>query len=235
MARGKKGLLLEHLEGISWTVFDEYPKVLKELIGKEPGIYSLYKGNKLYYVGLATNLLSRVKAHLRDRHKKKWDKFSVYLLKDDGHIKELESLLLRISKPTGNRVAGNFKGSTSIRKILAREMRQQDKDKQARALGGKAEKRRQKTKVSGKNGFVALEGVFKKAITLKGWKNDKIYKGRLRTNGTFTYKGKEFEYPGKAATSATKSKTRGWGFWHFKNEKGEWVAINTLRKRRKAK
>jgi hypothetical protein len=40
--------------------------------------------------------MGRLKGHLRDCHKGLWDRFSVYLTSDAEHIKELESLLLRI-------------------------------------------------------------------------------------------------------------------------------------------
>src|SRR3990170_1792169 len=42
------------------------------------GIYALYHGPKLYYVGLTRNLFSRVRWHLRDRHARKWDSFVIF-------------------------------------------------------------------------------------------------------------------------------------------------------------
>ena len=41
------------------------------------GIYALYHGSKLYYVGLTKNLFGRVRWHLRDRHARKWDSFVI--------------------------------------------------------------------------------------------------------------------------------------------------------------
>ena len=39
------------------------------MIKRRAGVYALYrKQEKLYYVGLASNLMGRSKAHLRDRH-----------------------------------------------------------------------------------------------------------------------------------------------------------------------
>jgi len=75
-------------------------------------VYALYKRSKLYYVGLAKDL----KAHLNDRHGQSWDRFSVYLTIGDEHLKELESLILRIVKPKGNKVKGKFAKSQDLRR-----------------------------------------------------------------------------------------------------------------------
>ena len=40
------------------------------------GIYALYNGSKLYYVGLTKNLFGRIRWHLKDRHAKRWDNLS---------------------------------------------------------------------------------------------------------------------------------------------------------------
>ena len=98
MARSRR-LVKEHLEGVHWSVLKDYHKPVNEFIRDQAGVYALYKGKRLYYVGLATNLQRRLNAHLRDRHQNDWDRFSVYLTTRDEHIKELESLLLRIMSP----------------------------------------------------------------------------------------------------------------------------------------
>lgn len=54
-------LLLEYLEGVSWRILEEYleeyPDAVRELIRRRAGVYALYRGRKLYYVGLAKNLM----------------------------------------------------------------------------------------------------------------------------------------------------------------------------------
>ena len=67
MARQKR-LVIQHLEDISWQVLEAYPQIVKEMIHGKSGVYALYRRGKLYYVGLATNLMARLKIHLRDRH-----------------------------------------------------------------------------------------------------------------------------------------------------------------------
>ena len=77
--KAHNGIVDEFLERINWRALEDYRANVKEMIHGHAGVYALYKGEKLYYVGLARNLMSRVNQHLKDRHKSKWDTFSVYL------------------------------------------------------------------------------------------------------------------------------------------------------------
>ena len=72
-------LVSQHLENISHEALSKYQDVIRSYVRGRQGIYALYRKNELYYVGLAGNLRSRLRSHLRDRHKKLWDRFSVYL------------------------------------------------------------------------------------------------------------------------------------------------------------
>ena len=53
-----------------------------------------------------------------------WDRFSMYLTIGDDHIRELESLVLRIVRPKGNKQIGKFKRAEDLRRALRREARQ---------------------------------------------------------------------------------------------------------------
>ena len=77
MRTKKSHLVSQHMEGISAKALEQYQDIIREYIRGRHGIYALYKQERLYYVGLASNLRSRLKAHLRDRHKDLWDRFSV--------------------------------------------------------------------------------------------------------------------------------------------------------------
>lgn len=116
--RPEPGLVVEYLENISRTAIKRYPEIITEYARRRSGVYALYNGEDLYYVGLAKNLKSRLHGHLKDRHAQAWNRFSVYLTKDDEHIKELESLVLRIASPKGNRVAGKFSGARDLMSVF---------------------------------------------------------------------------------------------------------------------
>src|SRR5512145_2346885 len=122
MAKKTDQLLLGFLERISWRVLEDYPEIVADLIRRRAGVYALYRQDRLYYVGLASNLMGRIKHHLRDRHSGHWDRFSVYITQHDDHVKQLESLLLRIALPSGNRVRGDFGGPANLYRRLNRAM-----------------------------------------------------------------------------------------------------------------
>lgn len=117
--RSNKGQLVsQHLENISRTALEKYQGILKEYVKGRHGVYALYSKDHLYYVGLASNLRNRLKAHLKDRHAQTWDSFSVYLTINDSHLHELETLILKIASPKGNRVSGNFIKAQNLKPIF---------------------------------------------------------------------------------------------------------------------
>jgi hypothetical protein len=79
------------------------------------GIYVLYKGRKVYYVGLSkVSIRSRLRSHAKSkRHKGKWNRFSFYQIGKTRYIKDVESLLLRIIQPKGNSVSGKFRSGVA--------------------------------------------------------------------------------------------------------------------------
>jgi len=78
------------------------------LLKGSPGIYALFKGKKLYYVGLSRDLHRRISKHLEDRHRGKWDTFQVFKIKRLNYLKDLETLILQIARPPGNRQSGRL-------------------------------------------------------------------------------------------------------------------------------
>ena len=89
-------LVCQFLGKVSSDVLIDYPDIIREYTKNRHGIYALYRKDRLYYVGLASNLRSRLKQHLKDAHRDKCDTFSLYITIDLNAIKELESLLLRV-------------------------------------------------------------------------------------------------------------------------------------------
>jgi hypothetical protein len=110
------------LEGVERRVFDEFSDEITELVGNRHGIYARYRNQHLYYVGLARNLKGRVKHHLRDRHRGKWNYFSMYLVRSEQNLKDLEALAIRIAYPEGNKTRGRFGGAPDLRRLLKRKM-----------------------------------------------------------------------------------------------------------------
>jgi len=106
--KGTRGLLIKGiLERKSSDAFKHLGPEMKELLHGRPGIYALYKGDDLYYVGLGIHLHSRLKDHLwNDRLAGKWDSFSIFTIRKRRYLKDLETLILRIARPKGAKITG---------------------------------------------------------------------------------------------------------------------------------
>ena len=207
---------------------EQYPDVVQVLIRRRAGIYVLYKRDKLYYVGLAKNLMGRLKGHLRDRHRGSWDRFSVYLTVLDEHMKELESLVLRITKPAGNKAGGKFVASRNLRQDLYRAMREADADRIGRLLGGKVAQQRRRAKTRGLLGSMPLAGVVDRSIVLIANYKGKKHRATLRRDGRIRVKGVLYDGPKQAASAIVGRNISGWNFWKYKDG-GAWVPLSTMR------
>jgi excinuclease UvrABC nuclease subunit len=63
------GTLDRYLEKKDRKRFESLLPSYRNAIGDSSGIYALYGGKELYYVGVAKNLLWRVYGHTRDKHR----------------------------------------------------------------------------------------------------------------------------------------------------------------------
>lgn len=228
MATSKR-LVTQHLEGVSWKLLQDYPNLINDMIKSRAGVYALYKDDQLYYVGLASNLMGRLKSHIRDKHKGSWDRFSVYLTLRDEHIKELESLLLRIVSPQGNKQQGKFVKSQNLHPVLNKLVDEQLKDQKADLMGGRVALHRQQAKGRKAKGKGALKGLVSRRITLKAWRGEFEYTASLRKDGMIGYDGQLYDSPNAAATAALGKPAGGWGFWRFKDKSGKWVLLRILK------
>jgi hypothetical protein len=117
-------LVNQYLEGISRKLIRKFLPIFEAYVTRRQGVYALYKHDKLYYVGLASNLKWRLRQHLNDHHGRSWDRFSVYFTVGDKHLKELETLILHITgKPRGNKNKGKLRGSENIKRSVRRDIK----------------------------------------------------------------------------------------------------------------
>jgi hypothetical protein len=226
----RTALVCQQLENISRQALERYQDIIRRHVRRRQGVYALYRRGKLQYVGLASNLRSRLGHHLRDRHQDSWDRFSVYLTIGDTHLKELEALILRIVKPAGNKVKGKFAKCEDIRKKFAREVRQRQRNELRSLLGkGIAEETikeevqelRRPVMASYVNTPMKLRALFK----------GKTLVARVRRDGLIRFGKKVYSSPSLAAAAACKRRTcNGWTFWKYERAPGDWVSLNELRK-----
>lgn len=79
------------------------------------GIYILYKGKSLYYIGKSNrSIRGRIKKHMKDHHQKKWDNFSFYQIRKVKYVGDIERLLLQCYRPAGNRQGGKFRSRLRV-------------------------------------------------------------------------------------------------------------------------
>lgn len=235
----KAQLVYEHLENVSATVLADYLPIIATYVRGKTGIYALYRKKRLYYVGLATNLIGRLKTHFRDRHANTWDRFSIYLTKGDKHLKELETLAIRIAAPQGNRMKGTFVRSENLRRRFRRDIWHYMKQEMDGAFGGHAQKEKQKPQAgTGKKtvkGIVIgepltayIRGRLKIRMPYKGT----IYHGVIRKDGVVRCeKGLFATLSGAAKAIAGQKSMDGWYWWRYQDKNGDWQPVRNLRKK----
>jgi len=234
MGRKRSPLVSQYLENVSRRALKDYQGVIRGFVRGRHGIYVLYRRGRVQYIGLAQNLRTRIRAHLRDRHADSWDRFSVYLTIADSHMKELESLLLRIAKPTGNRAGGRFAEAENLNRRLKREIKEQQKKDLDEVLGGKSRAARdaKRERAKGDVASTTALGAFpNRPRILRGRHKDKTHVARVLRDGSISYGGKRFQSPSMAAAAACRRKTaNGWWFWKYQRAPGDWVRLRELRK-----
>jgi hypothetical protein len=213
-------LVCQHLENISRDALEKHQKIIKQYVRRRNGVYALYRREKLYYVGLAKNLRSRLKSHLHDRHGSSWDRFSVYLTIGEQHLRELESLILRIVQPEGNKQKGKFPKSEDIRRRFARDVKDRLNYEVALLFGDKPRKPAPQAR-----------GSKLRRMKLVAWFKGKKLKAQLLKGGRVRFNGKVYESLSTAAAKACKRRTcNGWTFWKYLRAPGDWVTVDHLRK-----
>jgi len=224
-------LVCQHLENISREALERHQEIIRQYVRGRQGVYALYRREKLYYVGLATNLRNRLKHHLRDRHGQSWDRFSVYFTIGDNHLRELEALILRVVKPSGNKQMGKFVRSEDLRRRFSKDLNQSNRNEKAEILGTAIPSRKRHESVKHSDGRKPVLAEFiSRPMVLRAKFKGKIIAARVRRNGTVRFAGKVYTSPSVAGAAACKRKTcNGWTFWQYERAPGDWVLLDTLR------
>ncbi len=100
---------------------------LKEIMRGYAGIYALYRNTRLYYVGLTTNLLGRIKWHRKDRHAGKWDHFIIFRIQRVRYLKDMETLIHHLVEVPGGRVKGKVPRDADLNRVLKEVLREEER------------------------------------------------------------------------------------------------------------
>ena len=233
--RKSRPIVIGHLEKISSGVFERFPEQITGLTEGTQGVYALYRRQKLYYIGLARDLRGRIKWHLKDKHKGKWDRFSLYIIRKTDHIREVESVVLRIAEPLGNQQRGRLRGSKNLVRKLDTAIKERQKKERGTILGnGKGKATRKKVKKGRKKRKVAerpLRGVFPGGKIIYGKYKGKDYKAWVNHLGRIRLNNKRYDTPtGAAMAIITRGTVNGWNFWKYKDKSGKLRKIADRRK-----
>jgi hypothetical protein len=215
------------LENVSKLLFKKHYRLITDLTGTSPGIYALYDDGELYYVGKSTDLRKRVKHHLRDRHYAAWSHFSLYLVRRAEHIGEIESLIVRISNPKGNRVKPKSE-STAILKNLKALVKQKQQAEFKEMFGIGTPKRKRQRAISHPK---TLKGLVLRRKHIFATYKGREYKAVVTPGGKIKLGGKLYKSPTAAAKKIVDRRTvNGWRFWYLKDPNGEWVRLSEYRR-----
>jgi hypothetical protein len=225
--RKREALVHQHLENVSRELLARHPDVVRQFIGRNAGIYALYRKDKLYYIGLATALRGRLRAHVKNRHGSSWDRFSIYLTIKDQHLREIEALLLRIAKPIGAKQRGRLAQSRDMRRRLLRAIRTKQDDEVKGLFGRDTSPVKDTESESVDNELVRL---LPQGGRLRGTNKGKVFPARVRPNGKIRFNGKRYNSLTLAAVAAIHRPTNGWWFWQVERGRGNWVRMKNVRK-----
>lgn len=238
MPRRPLPLVTEYLEDVRRHAFEEYAAVMDRHSRRKPGIYALYKRGRLYYVGLAKDLRNRLKTHLKDRHAKAWDTFRLYLTIDNRHMKELESLLIRIARPEGNKQVGRFARASNLKRKFDKDIDEEHKARRLALYGPRTRAEARDARKAAKRtrkrprGVDRFAGLVPRTVHVRWIYKGELHKARFRKDGKLRYAGRLYDNPSDAAPTICGRRCNGWGIWKYQRSPGVWVPIKELRPRR---
>lgn len=172
---------------------------------------------------------------MRDKHAGRWNRFSLYLVRKVDHIKEIESLLLRIADPAGNRQGGRLRKATNLEGELRRMMEERQRAELDEIFSrrpwrqGKAARGRKRKKVTAKRGAERpLKGIVGGKRIYANYKGTE-FTAVVQRNGRIKFNGQFYDSPSAAGKAARKRETNGWSFWRVRKD-GELVKLAELRR-----
>jgi hypothetical protein len=237
-------LVSQYLESISRKALEKYQDIIKKYVRDRHGVYALYRKNKLYYVGLASNLRSRLRHHLRDRHAGAWDSFSVYLTIGGQHLHELETLLLRINDRKGNKQRGRFGKAEDLKRRFRRDLKKSQKEELQQILCYEVGKEELKPSLKfnkRKSRKPILAPFVDHRFHIRFRHKGKLYIAHVRRDGSIMFakdsaeskklQNKVYLSPSLAAAAVTGHAMNGWTAWTYERAPGDWVPLDELRKR----
>jgi hypothetical protein len=154
-------------------------------------------------------------------------------------MRELEALILRIVKPLGNKVKGQFAKSESLLPRVRRDLRRRREEEETRLLGSRPWKGRRERGTDGSRMTTSkptgrrpvLAAFIQRPTKLVARYKRKTYRARVRRDGSISFAGRVYNSPSLAGSAVVKRSCNGWTFWSYERSPGDWVPLEELRRR----
>jgi len=158
----------------------------------------------------------------------------MYLTIGDDHIRELESLVLRIVRPKGNKQIGKFKRAEDLRRALRRRAKAESQQEIEELFPRKVVRKNAKSKRSlrAKDRRPVLAAYTNRPSRLRATHKGQKIRARILRSGAISVKGERFNSPSMAAyhVIGRSRAINGWWFWHYERAPGDWVRLRELRR-----
>jgi hypothetical protein len=142
-------------------------------------------------------------------------------------MRELETLLIHIAKPKGNKQIGKFRTSENLKPKLKREMHRYQNREFESFFGNEIPFLSTKPAAHGEP---SLKGYFKKRTRIRLTYKEKEHTAKVLNSGKIKYQNQIFNSPSVASSFILGRHSNGWYWWKYKTKKGEWVRLDSLRK-----
>ncbi|MHC4746556.1 MAG: hypothetical protein ACYS18_04450, partial [Planctomycetota bacterium] len=150
------------------------------------------------------------------------------------HIKEFESVILRVAYPKGNSVKGKLNRAKNLRPSLKKRLKAEWERQIDGIIGGKKKEtvrsKAKKVKQRGKKGL-PLDGVLRHGQGIYAKYKGKNYNAVYYSKKGIRLNRKDYPTLTSAAKAIVDSRTvNGWRFWKCKDAKGDLVPVMKFRK-----
>ena len=244
-------IITETFQKISKEIFDKYPDQLIEIARGRPGVYALYKNERLYYVGKAVDLRRRLEQHRKAQKRGRWNNFSLFITKKKEYISIIEAILINVANPPGNETRFKsriWRGQRKLYRLIQRqhkldmakmfnkeERRFRTTSRKSSHLSSRYNARKiKRTRKSIKH--PDLNQYFTSARPLKLVIKKQTYAtAMLLPNGKILHQGTSYPTPSAAGKAARNSRSiNGWFYWFVEKEDGTWVRLCHLKDKDRA-
>jgi hypothetical protein len=141
----------------------------------------------------------------------------------------MESLLLRIIKPPGNRQAGRFIRCENLQRRFARDIKSLQREELYEAIGSRKQARKGSETEGDRRPVLSIYR--NRPRRLKAYFKGKLFRALVRKDGSIRFQRNTFNSPTLAAIAAVGHNINGWWFWRYERGPNNWVRLLDLRKR----